>query len=232
VKKLIAAFKYLTIWGRFTALSPQAETVGTAFFFPLVGLALGLILALMNYLLAPYLDLEILSVALVAAQIIMTGGIHLEGLRRTFDPTITLGAKDQIGSTLGLIAVVLVILFKLAAIDSMDEKLTLSLLLTSVLARWAFVIFLYGCDHRCDEKARLIAANVSLWQLILATAATLVLTVYFLGRKGLLIGFFVSLFALLARSLLYRRYSLLTGDNFGAVIELSEVVSLILLASL
>jgi hypothetical protein len=47
-----------------------------------------------------------------------------------------------------------------------------------------------------------------------------------------LISFFVSLFALLTRTLLYRRHVPLTHTNFGAIIELGESLSLILLASL
>ena len=35
----------------------------------------------------------------------------------------------------------------------MDEKLTFSLLLTPVLARWALVIFLYGYHDRCERLA-------------------------------------------------------------------------------
>jgi adenosylcobinamide-GDP ribazoletransferase len=233
VQTLIAAFKYLTIWSRFSPRPPTPQRIGTAaVFFPLVGLTLGLSLAMTNYVLVAYLDSEILNIVLITTLVVATGGIHLEGIKNTFDAIPTSTSKSRGNETLGFVAIVLVILFKSGAADSMDEKLTLSLLLTPILARWALVIFIYGYHDRCEERPRLIAENVKLWQLVVATAATLALVVYLLGRKGLWISLSVSLFALLTRSLLHRRHALLTHDNFGAIIELGEVLSLILLASL
>jgi adenosylcobinamide-GDP ribazoletransferase len=235
VQTLVTALKYLTVWGRFSSLQPSGEMIGAAaVYFPVVGLLLGLLLALSNYVLVPYLHPEILSVVLITVLIIGTGGLHLEGLKQTFGTvapkTRTEYRRDN--DSLGFIAIVLVILFKIAAADSMDEKLTLSLFLTPVLARWALVIFMYGYPDRCEETARLIAENVRLWHLIITTLGTLTLTIYFLGRKGLWVGLLLSLFVLLTRTLLHRRHDLLTHDNFGAMVELGEVLSLILLASL
>jgi adenosylcobinamide-GDP ribazoletransferase len=235
MKKLAAAFRFLTVWGCFSAAKAEPEIVGrSAGYFPFVGLALGLLLALTNYILASQTAPKILNLVLVTLLIGATGAQHLLGLKKTFD---ALGAewngKDQRWSDiLGFTAVVLVILFKSAAMDSMDELLTLSLLLTPVLARWALVIFLYGYHSQFDETARLIAERVNIWPVLAGTAATLALTVYLLGRKGLWIGLTISLFALLMRGLLTRRHGELSQAHFGATIELSEALSLILLASL
>jgi len=235
VQSLATALKYLTIWGRIATVQPAAELIGSAAaYFPAVGLVLGLLLAVSNYALIPYLQPEILSVVLITVLIVTTGGIHLEGVKHTFDGiTIKTPAEHrQANASLGVVAIVLVIFFKVAAADSMDEKLTLSLLLTPVLARWSLVIFIYGYHDRCEEAPRLIAENVKSWHLILATIGTLTLTVYFLGRKGLWVGFLLSLFTLMTRTLLHRRHAVLRHENFGAIVELGEVISLILLASL
>jgi len=235
VQTLGTALKYLTIWGRIAAVQPAAEMIGSAAaYFPAIGLVLGLLLAISNYALVPYLHPEILSVVLITVLIGATGGIHLEGLKHTFDG-ITLktpAEQSHANASLGFVAIVLVIFFKVAAADSMDEKLTLSLLLTPVLARWSLVIFIYGYHDRCEEAPRLIAENVKFWHLILATIGTLTLTIYFLGRKGLWVGFLLSLFTLMTRALLHRRHAVLRHENFGAIVELGEVISLILLASL
>ena len=230
MQTLAAAFKSLTVWGCFASAKPAPETIGKAAgYFPYVGLVLGLLLALTNYLLAPYLDAEILNLILIALLIAITGAQHLNGVKNTFD---ALAANDgRENETLGFAAVVLVILFKSAAADSMDEKLTLSLLLTVVLARWALVIFLYGYHSRFDENARPIAEQVNFWPVLASTVATLALTVYFLGRKGLWIALVVSLFTLLLRSLLHRRHAVLSQANLGATVELTEVLCLALLAS-
>ena len=233
MQKLITAFKYLTVWSRFSPRPPIPEMIGAAaVFFPLVGLILGLLLAMTNYVLVAYLDSEILNIVLIATLVVATGGIHLEGIKNTFDATPTPISKSRGNETLGFVAIVLVILFKSGAADSMDEKLTLSLLLMPVLARWALVIFIYGYHDRCEETPRVITENVKFWHLLAATLFTLGLAVYLLGRKGLWLGLALSVFALLSRSLLHRRHAALTQDTFGAVIEWSEALSLILLASL
>jgi adenosylcobinamide-GDP ribazoletransferase len=234
VQTLVTALKYLTVWGRFSSAQPSGEMIGAAaVYFPVVGLVLGLLLAVSNYVLVPYLHPEILSVVLITVLIFGTGGMHLDGVDKTFG---TVAAKapteNSRRESLGFVVIVLVILFKVAAADSMDEKLASSLLLTPVLARWALVIFIYGYSDRCEQTARLIAENVRLWHLLIATLGTLTVAVYFLGRKGLWVGLLLSLFALLTRTLLHRRQTLLTHANFGAIVELEEVLCLILLASL
>jgi adenosylcobinamide-GDP ribazoletransferase len=235
VKKLAAAFKFLTIWGCISELKPEGDAVGSAAgLFPVTGLFLGLLLALTNYSLAAHVDPRILNLILIALLIATTGAQPLTGLKDTFD-TIGSASMDRaprMSAIWGLTAVVLVILFKSAAMDSMDELLTLSLLLTPVLARWVLVIFLYGVPSRFDENARLIAEGVTTWPVILSTAATLALAVYFLGRKGLWIGLAISLFALSIRGLLIKRHDALSQAHLGAAIELSEALSLVLLASL
>jgi adenosylcobinamide-GDP ribazoletransferase len=235
VQTLSAAFKYLTLWHFFAAIPPNSEVIGSAAkYFPLVGLVLGLMLALANYLLAPHLHSEILSLTLIGFLIVLTGGRHLEGLKQTFGAfgTRTPDAEGQAYESLAVAAIVFVILLKTAAVESIDEKLTSSLLLAPLLARWSLVTFLYGDHSRFDEIPKLIAEQVTFSQLLAGTAATLALSVYFLGRQGLWIAFIVSLFALLTRTLLHRRFGVLTYASMGAVVELGEALSLILLATL
>jgi len=235
VQKLAAAFKYLTLWSRFSAFQPTPVLIGAAMiYFPAVGLILGLLLALLNYLLAPYLPPEILSMVLITSLIVSTGGTHLKGLKHTFDDAPTKASLTEVNqnNTLGFIAIVMVILFKAAATDSMDEKLALSLLLAPMLARWGLLIFAYGYHDRCEDTSRVIAEQVRFWHLTVATLGTLALTIYYLGRRGLWIALSLSLFALTTRSLIHRFRANLTHHNFGAIIELGETLSLVLLASL
>jgi adenosylcobinamide-GDP ribazoletransferase len=205
---------------------------GGAIYFPLVGLLLGLLLALLNYCLAIYLASELLSIVLIAVLVLATGGMQLECTKKTFDALALGSSPIHDLQTWGFISIIFVILCKTGAIEVMDERLAVSLLLTPVAARWALIIFLYGCQDHCDAGARTIAAKVKFWHVLLTTAATLALAAYLLGRKGLWLGLALSVFSLLSRSLLKRRAVGITQDNFGAVIELSEVLGLILLASL
>ena len=95
------------------------------------------------------------------------------------------------------------------------------------------MLFIYGYHERCEETPRRIAENVrSLASAREHTARVWVWPYYLLGRKGLWIGLALSIMTLLVRSFLHRRHAVLSHDNFGAVIELDEMLCLILLASL
>jgi adenosylcobinamide-GDP ribazoletransferase len=235
MQSLIAAFKYLTIGGRLIPKQPAPEAIGAAaLYFPVVGLFLGLVLALLNYGLGLYLESRLLSIFLIGFLVIATGAVHYDGVRKTFDALLLdrLGGSATRENTFGTIAVLLLILCKIRAVDILDDKIAWSLLLTPAFARWTLVIFICGYHDRCEETARRIAENVRFWHLLVTTTAILGLAFSLLGRKGLWIGLSLSVLALLARSLLHRRHAVLTHDNFGAVIELSEMLSLVLLASL
>jgi len=235
MQSLIAAFKYLTVWGRINPQQPTPEAIGAAAAcFPVVGLILGLLLALLNHGLGLYLESQLLSIFLIGFLVLATGAIHCDGVKKTFDDLLLdrMDRASALENTFGYIAVLLLILCKIRAVDVLDDQIALSLLLTPAFARWALLIFICGYHDRCEETARRIAEHLRFWHLLVTTIAILGLAVYLLGRKGLWIGLSLSVLALLARSLLHRRHAVLTHDNFGAMIELSEMLTLILLASL
>ena len=215
----------------------EPERVGMgAYYFPFVGLVIGLILVMFNRILEPHLESEILAVVLITILILLTRAAHLEGTRKTFD---SFSAKANLeravttpGTIVGFVAVLLIVLFKIRSVEVIGETRNLSLLLTPILARWALVIFLYGSTSETDNVARQIAENVSAWHLVFTTVVTLGITVFLAGAAGLWVGLFLSLLALLSRSILYRRDCDLTRDQFGALIELSETLSFVLFVSL
>ncbi len=233
MQSFVAALKYLTLWGRL-APKQQATTRGApALYFPFVGLFFGLLLALLNYALSVYLDSQLLSIFLISFLVLVSGAAHCDGTKRTFDALLSRqNGQTNSQMTFGLLILFVFMLFKIRAVEVMDDKIALSLLLAPALGRWNLVVFLFGFRDRCDESCRPISENLRLWHLLITTIVILGLAFYFLGRKGLLISFFLSLLALLSRAWLDQHYSVITRDNFGAVIESSETLSFVLLASL
>lgn len=235
MQDLLTALKYLTILGRWRPSASATAGFGNAsLWFPLAGLAIGVILAASNYLLALKIDSEILSVLIIALLTVVTGAKPLAGTKTTFDsmqrPTMT--ERDHGAEVFGIAAVLIVTLLKIHALDIMDDKVTANLFLAPALARWALVVLLFGYHDRCDETMRLIAENTKLWHLAVTTVLTLALATYLLGREALWIGLALSLLALLSRSLLHRRHAILTLSNFGAVTDVGEALTLVLMTIL
>ena len=223
----------MTVWGCISALKPAPELVGSAAgFFPLVGLILGFFVAFTNYILTAYVEPKILNLFSIALMITVTGALPLAGLKHAFDMSGSLSMDARGNGILGFTAVVLALLFKSAALDSMDELLTSSLLLTPVWARWGLVIFLYGFSARFDGRGRLIAERITIWSMLASTVAVLAVAAYFFGRKGLWISLAISVFVLFIRGLLSRNHTELSEAHGNATIELSETLTLVLLAAL
>lgn len=206
-----------------------------ALFFPLVGLVFGLGLAVVNRAFEPHLESELLAVVLTATMLLTTRAVHLDGTLQTVE---TLNCGTRFGESRrpthvqGWLVVLLVVLLKVRAIEVNGDTRTMSLLLAPVFARWALVVFLYGAVPAAADSVVAVARNVKGWHLLVTTAATLAFAVYLVGRAGLWVGLCVSLLALATRSLLRRYQGVYTYDNLGALIELSEALSLVIFASL
>lgn len=236
MKGVLEAFKFLSFVSRFDRARVDAQQLkGSIPYFPLVGIVLGLVLVLINRLLDPRLESEILGALLVAVLVLLTGAIHYEGLQNTFDAlSVKMIPLDQIrrNHAFGILAIVFVVLLKIRAIEVTGETRNLGLLLTPLFARWAGVIFLYGSSSAAEGTARILADNMRAWHLALTTVVTLTLAALLVGRIALWIGLYLSLFALLSRSYLRRRNGYIATDNFGAIIEISEMLGFVLFASL
>lgn len=236
MKTAFAALKFLTFAGRFERNQVNLQQVSAAIpYFPLVGIFLGFVLVLLNRLLDPRLESEILGALLIGVLALLTGGIHYQGLQNTFDAlSVKLGHGEETGGShaFGVLAIVFVVLLKVRAVEVTGETRSLGLLLTPLFARWSLVIFLYGAASISEGAARILADNVKAWHLVLTTVLTLALGGFLVGRTALWIGLYLSLFALLSRSYLRRRNDRIDSDNFGAVIELGETLSFVLFASL
>lgn len=236
MKSALVAFKLLTVARRFDLPQENPEQIGAAIpYFSLVGILLGLVLVLLNRILDPRLESEILGAILIAVLALLTGALHYEGLQNTFDGLsrkIAHRSDSERNQAFGILAIVFVVLFKVRAVEVIGEARSLGLLLTPLFARWCLVIFLYGSASFAEGTARILADAVRAWHLALTTIVTLALAVFLVGRIALWIGLCLSLFALLSRGYLRRRNGYIDFNNLGAVIELSETLSFVLFTSL
>lgn len=237
MRAVVAAFAFLTrlpVWSRPLRDVDLGRSVA---FFPLVGLGLGLALtglgAALGGSLAPLLAAALMA-ALLAA---LTGGLHLDGLADLGDALgggrgdrarmLEIMRDSRIGAH-GAAALVLLLIIKVAALaDALHRRDFRLVLAFPAFARWAvtFMIVLYpyarpeGLGRAFNGESRmlhvagataLVAGIVGLlgWRLALPAAAAL-------GAAAVL------------ASLVQRRLGGLTGDVYGAIIEVAEVAALV-----
>lgn len=235
MKGIFAALQFLTVARRYrkAAMSP-AEIASGIVYFPLVGMGIGLILATLNYLLERYLESEILGTVDAMMLIVMTGAVHLEETQKNFDRLSAYSyfrrAPESSVGTYGLLAVLLVVLLKIRAIEVIGETRSLTLLLAPTLARWAPLMLIYGGSAESDVRG--IAEQLKSWHFIMISALTLTAAGYFLGIAGLWVGLCLSFLALFTRLYVGRRRGGFHQDDLGLIIELGESLSFVLFASL
>ena len=251
-EEFLAAVRFLTVLpvpsrARFTQTAETLPTpiIGSGY-FPLVGLLLGALLALWALFLSVPLRLPslLLAVLVLIAQILLTGGLHLDGLMDTCDGLfggtsrerkLEIMRDSRVGS-FGVLGGVCTLLFKFAAFVTLADSnylLPLALLMVLPLARWAMVLTVYifpsaraaglGSDFRQTvTRPRLIVAAVISLAVVLAV-----------GRlPGLAAWFGGTLAALLVGAWAMRVLGGLTGDIYGMIEEVAEMVALLLLVLL
>lgn len=207
----------------------------STFFYPLVGLILGVLSSLPYVLLANY-NVDIASFLTLFLMIILTGGLHLDGLSDTADgffankdreKTLEIMKDSRIGA-FGVLSLILLILFKYILISNFRNYLPLSLILSMANGRLVVllqIVFkkvarpggLGDMLHSSNPRNYIIGSS-----LIYIIALALVDVKFLLPLLGaLIIGELLANYS-------YKKIGGLTGDLYGAIIEVTEVISLLI----
>ncbi len=212
-------------------------------YFPVVGLLLGIILAISDIILSIVLPGEIVNVALVVILIAFTGALHLDGFIDTCDGALApkspeerlqIMADTRVGA-FGVVGAAAILLMKYAALSSLSGPIRIpALLLMPLLARWAVVYSIYSFPYAPKKEGMGLAfkRNARALGFVLATLITLVVVVA-LGMYQRLLLEWVVLFAAVwvfsagVSFFLKRRLGGLTGDTYGAIVEVSEVAFIV-----
>lgn len=242
MKSLLAAFSVLTILplGRY-AVASEEDLVRSVLFFPLVGLVIGIILMVMTQLLLPVLSPGPLAAAILLVLIILTGGLHLDGLADLCDGLAAGGDRERILSVMkdshvgafAVMGLVVVLIFKYSLFYEVITQGRLNaFLIMGVLSRWAMVVAAaLGRYARKAGTARPFIGRIGWRQGIGATGIAMGLAGFILKGPGLLIGVVVFLSVLLFNRFLTLRIGGLTGDALGALNEITEVLVLFLIVA-
>lgn len=206
-------------------------------YFPLVGFCIGMILVGLNQI-SSFVGLPAWANAsiIVVVSIILTGGLHADGLADTFDAIASGKTKEEMLTimrdphigTMGVLSILCVTLLKvsfLAALDSATRNIALILMCS--FSRWSMVAAIYMCPYaRNNGKAKTFADGLDTKKFILAT----VLIAVILCGTASNAAFAAILIAGTTGFVFIRhiRYRLggITGDSLGALNEIMEITVL------
>lgn len=234
----------------------EKEIGGASAFFPLIGFIQGLLLMVSAGLFLKIFPAEMVSGLIVLMIILLNGGLHLDGLADTFDAIASRGGKEiklaimkdsTIGS-IGTATIVLAILLKYLSLNALflnSSPITyLSLLLLMpVFSRWTMVPAIF---HSSPAKQEGLGAvfidNTGYRELLIATFLTLFflsVTLYIVNQLMVsdsqfsvfsllsLSAFLVLyLFSIISTRFFHKSFGGMTGDTFGAISEISEILFL------
>ncbi len=204
----------------------------SSYFFAVVGLLIGLSLTGIWLVARMFFPSQITGALLVVFYLVITGGLHLDGVIDTFDGICSgqgrekalVIMKDSRVGAFGVIAVFAVLILKFSCYSLIDFNNLLFLLLAPTAGRqvmvWALVLFPYAKEQGLGYSFNIYH---DFRKLILTTGVTLFLFVYFLKLAGVIIFFAVGLFSLILMKCFSRLLGGLTGDTYGALCELAEV---------
>lgn len=239
MSSFFAALQFLTLFPCPTRIDYANTEVGrSAIFFPVIGLILGSILVLVNFLLEPFASAGLSSAILVSLLAFMTRGLHLDGVGDTFDGLGAGNDRNRILSVMddshtgvfGFVAIVLVLSLKIQALASMDVDRWRTLLVALILGRWAVVLLAYRSKAAKDGLGSRLTDHLQTKHFLIATLLTLLLVAAIWRGNGIAMMAWVAIFTTASKSYFHRRLGGVTGDTLGAVEELSETSVMVLLA--
>ena len=237
MRNFIAALQFMTILplGKVESFDPPKMVQ----WFPLVGVLLGLLLALFDAVVIRLWTAPVAALLDVILLAVLTGAFHLDGLGDTADGLLSPRCraealeimKDSRIGTMGLVAILFGLALKWSGIAGLDFHRSILLIMIPAYARagilFAMRFFPYGRSNGTgkpffDQKLAL----KHFWGLVLPVGLSLTIG---LNAIWLNLSFAIIITGIL---LFYKkRLGVITGDMLGAMIEITEA-GLFLMASL
>jgi adenosylcobinamide-GDP ribazoletransferase len=238
----LAALEFLTPIRLRRGAALDAVVIGrSSALFPVVGLLLGAVLVVLDRGLARLLPPDPSNALLAGTLVILSGGLHLDGLAdsadglfggRTREQRLAIMRDSRIGA-FGALALVVVLLVQWSALVSLaGAERTPALLLFPMLGRTSLVIALAAFPYaRPQGLGTLFRRCVWPWPALVALVSSLAIAGLLFAVGGLLIWSATVLATFSLGAVISARLGGLTGDSYGAICELTQVIVLLLLLS-
>jgi adenosylcobinamide-GDP ribazoletransferase len=238
MKSFMLALQFISRIHIFNVAFEEAAFGKATRFFPLVGLILGAITALLYRVSITVFPLEVTSALAILSMVLLTGGIHLDGFMDSMDGLFS-GRdrerkleimKDSRIGAFGAVGLVSLFLVKYTVILNLPFDFIYPLLmLAPVISRWSMVIGIKFYPYLREQGLGKLYSQYTGWiEFIFATVLVVLITIFLAGLPGLVMLLLAGLLAFLMYGRVYRQLGGLTGDIYGAVNEITEVIVLLL----
>jgi len=232
----LAAVQFLTIAPPLVRRSFTDAELGRAVgYFPLVGALIGAFLVGFDHLLGLFLPTGVTATLVLTGWVLCTGALHLDGFLDSCDglfggrtPEDRLRImRDERAGAFAVIGGILLLLVKFQGIAVLSHH-NAALCLAPILGRWgmtgAVVAFPYA---RPEGLGRTMKDHAGWRQALLASAIAFVAAWVITGWLGWILFLLSGVLMFLAVRFVLTRLPGLTGDIYGAVCELLEVLVLL-----
>ncbi|GIM47390.1 adenosylcobinamide-GDP ribazoletransferase [Collibacillus ludicampi] len=235
MKPFLLAVQFLTrIPVRITIVN-ERDLVRSVAFYPYVGLMLGIIYACLSFLMFTWFQGHIAALFMVIVSIILTGGLHLDGLMDTADGLLSGRSrermleimKDSRIGAMGAIALLIVFSLKWAFFEQLGANTHWIWILMPAFGRYAMVLLIAWFPYAREEgMGKVFAGKVGTFHII-GGGLFLILPIYVWKGLGaaMIPLFFVTVYGI--GRLWVKKLGGLTGDTYGAMCEIQELVVLI-----
>ena len=240
LKEISSVFSFLTIIpSNNTDLGTVARYMHV---FPIIGIAIGLLIASIGFGLSFFLEPLIVALLVVASLAVITGIHHTDGLADFADGLMTRGTKEKKRQAMkdlstGSAGIVSVVLYVVGAIIALSlttgYELFQAILLSEILAKFSMVLMAsIGKSAAVGSNSPFMQIMKDKRRLSVAGVITIIPLVVIGGTTGLILfgaSIGVTLFLI---GLSTRSFGGITGDVMGAAHELTRLSSLLIFVSL
>jgi adenosylcobinamide-GDP ribazoletransferase len=208
-------------------------------FFPLVGLIIGGLQWIIYWLLIKLFPVNITVLFVMLAGILITGGLHIDGLGDTCDGFFSFKSRERIieimkdsrVGTYSCIAIIIDLLLRYGSYSNLIfGSYSLALIAAPVAAKTVYIYMFYiGKQAKASGTGNLFIGNVGKKELSAAFLLGLIINSLVLGvADALIITAIAVVITILFNKFCENKIGGLTGDTLGANNELIEIATLIL----
>ena len=237
IRALILMFQFMTRLPIPIEIKMEKKTISKGILFlPLVGMVVGGISWGVYYVLS-FINSDVAALGAVIANVAVTGGLHIDGLSDTCDGFFSARTRDRIleimkdsrVGTFGVIATVMLLLAKYILIAGLPQDVVpLALVFISGTSRLgAALLITFGKSARPGGLGDMFSSSSSKAYFLLSTCFHTTIGTIFGGLTFVILLIVIIVFDLLLMRYSYKIIGGLTGDVYGAGIEISDVLGLL-----